>query len=189
MAGLLLAAAALGLFLKKRRDFAPPGGSFEGGAADFPACRRPYGESALPELSFQDIKGRRLSFESFRGRPLILNFWASWCAPCLEEFPQLIKAAGLAGGGISLLAVSKDSSKSDISGFLRRMKNLVKWDRENVYIVWDEGGKISAAFHALKTPETFILDRELKIACKKTGAFSLKEAAPLLLRLASQKEP
>lgn len=48
----------------------------------------------LPDITLQNLEGRTVSLADFRGRPLVINLWASWCVPCREEFPLLVGAYG-----------------------------------------------------------------------------------------------
>ena len=64
---------------------------------------------ALPELVFGTEDGSRRSLTEFRGQAMVLNFWATWCGPCVQEMPSLqTLATALSGTGIVVLAVSAD---------------------------------------------------------------------------------
>ncbi len=115
---------------------------------------------------------------------MLLNFWASWCAPCREEFPELISAVRWSKGRLALLAVSNDSSLKDIRAFLNDMKKAgVKWDQQDIYIIWDREFELSGTFHVAKWPETFILSAQRSMVKKQAGAFVFSELKPFLSRL------
>ena len=144
-----------------------------------------------PKWQAQDLNGNVFSLEELKGQIIILNFWASWCLPCHKEFPELIAATKWAKGNVSLVAVSVDSSKEDIKGFLKHypeFPNRIKKKIQYMHIVWDPNYKIAKQFNVVKFPETFILDRDLKIVKKYTGEFSLKEAKRFLESLLTNKE-
>ena len=146
-----------------------------------------------PKWQAQDLNGDIFSLEELKGQIIILNFWASWCLPCHKEFPELIAATKWAKGNVHLVAVSVDSSKEDIKSFLKRYPEFpsrIKQKKKKQYmrIVWDPNYEIANQFNVVKFPETFILNRDLKIVKKYTGEFSLKEAKHFLQSLLTHKE-
>jgi thiol-disulfide isomerase/thioredoxin len=68
----------------------------------------------LPDVTFKSLDGAPVTLAKFKGRPVVLNFWATWCGPCVKEMPELDKLAALQGdGGIAVLAVSADRKGTD----------------------------------------------------------------------------
>lgn len=132
---------------------------------------------ASPNLHFQTINGKDFSLQKIKTKAILINFWASWCKPCYEEFPELIQAVKWGKGNITLVAVSVDSSKKDIEHFL----NLIHFKHNlNIYIVWDPKYKMARQFHVIRFPETFVLNQNLKIVVKQAGQFSFKKVKPVL---------
>lgn len=63
---------------------------------------------AAPDVTFEDPSGAKVTLASFRGKPVLLNLWATWCAPCVAEMPTLDALAESLGGKVQVLAVSQD---------------------------------------------------------------------------------
>lgn len=77
---------------------------------------------ATPLLDVVDLKGQRWTSAELRGRVVVLNFWASWCAPCVEELPSL-QALHLAGAGAPIvLGINVKESAATVKPFLKRMQ-------------------------------------------------------------------
>ncbi len=148
-----------------------------------------WDSSPAPQINIKDLKGKDFSLENLKGKPVILNFWASWCLPCRKEFPDLISTVERFQGDVILLAVSNDSSKTDIQEFLKNLKREgVNFNNNNTYILWDSEFEVSKKFNVAKWPETFILDQNLQIVKKQAGVFSIEEMEPVLSELLSNKK-
>ena len=83
------------------------------------------------------MDGGRVALSSFRGKPLVLNFWATWCGPCVLELPDLDR---LAAGGVQVVAVSADHGGA---GVVKPF--LVKHDVSHAEVVLDAGGEARQA--------------------------------------------
>src|SRR5438270_8483601 len=81
------------------------------------------GEPA-PNLELHDLKGTPHKLEEYRGKPLVLNFWATWCVPCAAEMPLLSEMQNRYKGKVLFLAVSVDDEdvKPDIAAFIKKHK-------------------------------------------------------------------
>ena len=97
-----------------------------------------------------------------RGRPVVLNFWASWCPPCLQEFPSL-EALQRAMPGVTVLAVSFDKDPDVYARFLVLHHITVR-------TALDASGRSNQAYGTTRPPETYILDRNGVIRRKFIGA-------------------
>ncbi len=111
---------------------------------------------ALPDGAvFADAEGRETRFEAFRGRALVVNFWATWCPPCVAEMPSLDRLHALvAGEGIEVLALSSDrGGRAQVEPFYARtgIRHLGIW--------LDPRGAAGRAFGLRGLPTTLILDR------------------------------
>jgi len=88
------------------------GGNEAAAHADYPTGRldRSHAGTAMPGLAFEGPDGRPIRLAAFHGRPVLVNFWATWCGPCIVEMPSLDRLAGQqAAGGLQIVAISQDS--------------------------------------------------------------------------------
>lgn len=122
-----------------------------------------------PDFSFTDLKGRKFTLSNFRGKAVVLNFWASWCAPCVIEFPQMLALAGKNEKDSVFIFLSQDDDRADIDRFLK--KQMKALPQKNVIIAKDENKKIAQdLFQTFKLPETYLIDRKGIIRDKIIGA-------------------
>jgi len=75
-------------------------------------------EATDDESTFQDLAGRPLEISNFSGRKLIINYWATWCAPCIREIPALSRAAEILGPEGYIFVLASDESLDTISAFI-----------------------------------------------------------------------
>lgn len=110
----------------------------------------------LPEgLAFTNAEGQPTTFDSLRGKALVVNFWATWCAPCVAEMPALDRLrAMVAGEGIEVLALSSDrGGRAQVEPFYQRIgiRNLGIW--------LDPRGGTGRALGVRVLPTTILVDR------------------------------
>jgi thiol-disulfide isomerase/thioredoxin len=77
-------------------------------AAPTGRLERSHAGTAAPDTEFQDPDGEPVTLADFKGKPLLVNLWATWCAPCVEEMPTLNALAAREGGRLQVIAVSQD---------------------------------------------------------------------------------
>ncbi len=91
---------------------------------------RSHKGSALPDFSFADPAGQQLRLASLKGKPLLINLWATWCGPCVIEMPMLDKLAATRAGKLKILTVSQDLGQPQkVAAFFtdRKLTNLEPW--------------------------------------------------------------
>jgi thiol-disulfide isomerase/thioredoxin len=96
---------------------APPAEAYPTGRLD-----RSHAGTPAPDSLFEDGDGQPVRLSVFRGRPLLVNMWATWCGPCVVEMPSLDALAGREGATLQILAVSQDSddnARAKVSDFFR----------------------------------------------------------------------
>lgn len=114
------------------------------------------GDSA-PGFSVTTDSGRKISTSDFGGKILVVNFWATWCPPCISELPSLNQmAAEVKGSGVVVLGISVDKDKAAYDKFLKKVKLNFETSR-------DPGADISAEYGTFKYPETYVINRDGKV--------------------------
>jgi cytochrome c biogenesis protein CcmG/thiol:disulfide interchange protein DsbE len=121
-----------------------------------------------PDFTVQD-SDRKITLSEFHGQVVVLNFWATWCAPCVEEVPSLVEMQRrLKAKGVTVLAVSVD-----VNG--NAYKQFVKDHNVNLLTVRDPGQKSSDLYGTFKFPETYVIDRNGVMRRKFIGAVDWTE--------------
>jgi cytochrome c biogenesis protein CcmG/thiol:disulfide interchange protein DsbE len=114
-----------------------------------------------PDFTVSDGKSS-VHLASYRGRVVLLNFWASWCGPCIEELPSLLQLHH-DDPNLTILAVSIDEDADAYSGFLRNR-------HIDLITVRDPQQTAATLFHTSMWPETYLIDRNGVIRRKFVGA-------------------
>lgn len=116
-----------------------------------------------PPLRLPDLDGAPQGLERWRGKVVLLSFWASWCAPCIAEMPALEHLQRTLGGAdFTIVAVAVRDSAAGVTRLLK--------GRRPFPILLDAGGKTADAFRAGGIPVAYILDREGRLVAGKAGA-------------------
>jgi peroxiredoxin len=111
----------------------------------------------------QDAQNK-ITLSQYRGQVVVLNFWATWCAPCVEEVPSLVEMQRrLKAKGVTVLAVSVDVDQDAFQQF-------VKNHNVNLVTVRDPSGKSNQLYGTFRFPESYIIDREGVMRRKFIGA-------------------
>lgn len=110
-----------------------------------------------PGFSVTTDDGKTLTRSSFGGKLLVLNFWASWCQPCVEEIPSLNQLQkNLGPKGLVVLGISVDKNEANYKKFLKRANISFKTSL-------DKEANVSASYGTFKYPETYIISPEGKV--------------------------
>jgi peroxiredoxin len=130
------------------------------------------------EFSVQD-SDRKVTLDQFRGQIVVLNFWATWCPPCLEELPSLMTMQDrMRGQGIVVVGVSIDVDQDAYHRFLKQQGI-------NFLTVRDPQQKVAGLYGTTGWPETYIIDRQGVLRRKFVGAvdWNAPEIVQFLSRL------
>jgi cytochrome c biogenesis protein CcmG/thiol:disulfide interchange protein DsbE len=105
---------------------------------------------------------RTVDLSSFRGKPIVVNFWATWCVPCYTEHKILARVAQMTGSQVQFVGVVFDDEEAKILQFLQENGHAYP-------ALEDEGGKVAIAYGVYGVPETFFIDKSGKIVAKHEG--------------------
>lgn len=113
-----------------------------------------------PDFRVLTTRGRTMTPQDFPGKVLVLNFWASWCPPCIEEAPSLNAFADQMGPkGVVVLGISIDRNETSYKKFLSKYGvNFDTWD--------DPDANVSTDYGTFQIPETYIIDKSGKVVEK-----------------------
>ena len=118
--------------------------------------------------STRDLVTSEVALRALRGRPVVLNFWASWCIPCAHEAPRLVASAKVHESRVLFLGVDVKDFSSDARKFLRRF-------HVNYVSVRDGGSDTYDVYGLTGLPESYFLDASGRIVAHKIGEISANE--------------
>jgi cytochrome c biogenesis protein CcmG/thiol:disulfide interchange protein DsbE len=169
-------------YRKQAADHAMASGAMQGelvAATDggVPQLVSPLKGKPAPAFTLEDLSGKKVSLASYKGKAVLINFWATWCAPCKIETPWLVDLRNqYAGQGFEILGVSTDDvdrddpkklsgEKQEIERFVQRMKMP--------YPVLIAGDTLDHPYGGLDVlPESFFVDRTGKVVAVQFGLTS-----------------
>lgn len=117
-----------------------------------PSAAPAVGAAAVP-FDLKSLDGQPVGLASFRGKPLVLNFFASWCDPCREEMPLINELAANGGGNYSVLGIAVEDSRAAVSEFGREFKLVFP-------IALDLNSTVKRAYRIFGPPATFFIDNQ-----------------------------
>lgn len=125
-----------------------------------------------PDFKLPDLDGKMHSLSEYRGKVVFLNFWGSFCAPCVREMPSM---EGLIRQyqeqGLVMIAVSFDPKKQDAQAF---MNEFLPGERSAMTVLWDPTSQTGREFGTELVPETYIIDREGRIIARFVNEYDWK---------------
>jgi thiol-disulfide isomerase/thioredoxin len=162
LALIAIVAGAMLLSRGERRVTEP--GQPEAGSAPlgwFMPASPPY---AAPQLGFTDITGQRVSLSDFAGKVVLVNLWATWCAPCRREMPSLEKLQTRFGDKLAILAISEDiGGRKVVAPFIEKLGLRV------VKIYLDPKSSVGQGFNVDGLPTTILIDRHGRVVGRVEG--------------------
>jgi cytochrome c biogenesis protein CcmG/thiol:disulfide interchange protein DsbE len=124
--------------------------------------------SVAPDFALIDFEGRLLTLSDYKGKTVLLNFWASWCVPCQAEIPRFLEWQRRYGDqGLQVIGMSMDDDEKSARKFASRLKVNYPLAMATEKLAASYGG-------VLGLPATFIIDRDGKIVAKYVGVTDLE---------------
>lgn len=123
--------------------------------------RAAVGEPA-PDFQLTDLDGKAQRLSEYRGRGVLINFWGSWCEPCVNEMPLLKEAYAKAGGGVEVLAVNVGQSRGTVKQFAEEQGLTFP-------LLLDVSGETAKTYRVNGLPVSVLIDAEGVIAEVHTG--------------------
>ncbi len=118
-----------------------------------------------PSFELQTLDGKPVTLDEFRGKPVLINFWSTWCEPCKYEYDLLQQAAKAYGPSVQFLGVVYQDEPANVQAYLR--------SRLNVYPqLVDPGSELAIAFGLSGVPESYFVDAAGMVKLKYVGVLN-----------------
>ena len=133
-------------------------------------------DEPTPDFSYPALSGEIVELSALRGEVVFLNFWATWCRPCVQEHGVLTAAASRYSGKVRFLGVVYEDTEERIRAFLKRSGAAYP-------TLIDEAGKTAIAYGVYGVPETFFIDAQGQILFKHAGPLNHQSIESYLRKL------
>ena len=146
---------------------APQDGSSDSADDDAPkVIRFASNPEPMPPFLVNDVEGRVLSTAEFRGKVVIVNFWATWCPPCREEIPEMIDLANRYKDRLQIIGISEDDDATS-----EEVRDFAREEKINYPIVMGSSG-VSAEYGGVPAlPTSFLVNTDGRVVVKHVGLF------------------
>jgi thiol-disulfide isomerase/thioredoxin len=134
----------------------------------------PTHQAPLPDVELAGFaEGEPVDLGDYRGRPLLVNFWASWCAPCVKEMPDVEAVARDLAGEVAVLGVNVQDAPANAEAFVDELG--VSYD-----LATDPRGELYAEVEAFGMPTTLLVDADGMIVYRHTGIVDAEQLRELI---------
>ncbi|MEK3793538.1 redoxin domain-containing protein [Paenibacillus sp. FSL R7-0204] len=141
---IIAAASAAGIWVYLQQSSQPPAGRMTTGAS-------------APVFKAVTLQGEKVSLSEYKGRVVLLNFWATWCKPCMREMPLLNELSQSAELPVEILFVNAGESKGTVSEYMAEQQFSFP-------VIIDVTGRISASYSVNALPSTYIINKAGEIS-------------------------
>lgn len=131
---------------------------------------KPWKGGPTPSLELKDLSGKPHKLQDYRGKVVMVQFWATYCAPCLKEMPSMVRLEKkLAGKPFAILAVNMGESNKEVQDFLAKMK-------VDFTILMDGDGNALGDWKVFVAPSSFVLDPQGELRYTVQGGVQWDDA-------------
>jgi len=139
------------------------------------SSQAPLGTELAPDFQLPNLEGQSISLSDFRGEPVLVNFWASWCPPCIYEMPFIQEVfEEWSASGLVVLAINKGESLSTVNDF-------VQSGNFSFPVLLDINHYVALEYNVRSIPTTFFIDKDGIIQAIKVGPFLSKAEIEMML--------
>lgn len=128
-------------------------------------AKAPTGKKA-PDFTLKNVQGELVTLSDFRGKKVMVNFWATWCPPCQEEMPEIERFHN-ENPDVIILSINIDTTQ-DIQGFIDEYQTTFP-------VLLDEDKNVAKAYGTFKIPETYFINRDGIVKHKQIGAMKYND--------------
>ena len=137
--------------------------------------------TVAPPINGANLHGGQVDLDSFKGEWVLVNFFATWCPPCVQEHPELVKLSKDDGGPVQVLSVSFQDSSEKVWRFFK--DNGGKWP-----VVTNDTGRIGVDYGVKGLPESFLISPYGQVVVKFEGGITAKDIRGYVAKLEAQSE-
>ena len=124
------------------------------------------------DFELQDLDGNPVRLHSLAGKPVVLNFWASWCPPCRAEMPDMEALKAMLGDRVQFVGVNVGESAKEVRHFA--LENGLSW-----MFLTDSDGRVSDLYRVRSIPTSLFIDASGRIVARVVGKLGLEEMVAL----------
>ena len=165
---ILVAVLAIALILYNNQDYSAQMGVAGNASTDGTGETQENSDPPAPDFYFFDESGNRLRLSQFKGKPVILNFWASWCGPCQSEMPDFHEKYLEFGDEIHFLMVNMTGGRETLSS----AKAFISEKGYTFPVFYDTDSDAAMTYSVYSLPTTYFIDAEGHLIAQATGAIS-----------------
>lgn len=129
-------------------------------------------DSSAPEFTLKNLNGEEVSLKDYKGKKVMLNFWATWCPPCKAEMPAMQQLYSQKPADLEILAINLDP-QNDVSGF-------VNSNGLDFPVLLDQSGSTQQLYSIISIPTTFLIDEKGVIKKKHIGSMTFEQMEEII---------
>jgi thiol-disulfide isomerase/thioredoxin len=138
--------------------------------------QEPVESSPAPDFQLESLDGSSIKLADLRGRPVLINFWATWCGPCQQEMPLIEQYYQKYKADLVVLAVNSDEPESDVQAYITNLDL-------NFTVLLDPGYKVEDLYRVRAFPTTFFVDKSGTIRYQHIGVLDQGQLVQYLAQL------